>query len=64
MPDEYDTKEAETVSRWTDEMLTNVIPANKESAVNYWNAVNKQDRSQEVKDHFKRCMQREHSKEE
>jgi len=55
---EYRNKEAETVDRWEDRMLCNVIPETKESALKYWNAVNRQDASQEVKEHFKACMQR------
>jgi len=55
---DYESKEAETVDRWTDQMLVNVIPETEESAVKYWNAVCRQDCSEDVKSHFKRCMQR------
>lgn len=55
---DYASKEAETVSNFSDQMLMDIVPMNKESAIRYWNESQRQDASQEVKDHFKACMQR------
>jgi len=56
---DYASKEAETVDRWTDEMLLNVIPETEESARKYLGACNRYDNvSVEVKEHFANCIRR------
>jgi hypothetical protein len=55
---DYQSKEHETVDRWTEDMLLDVIPENEESARKYLGAANYYDCSTEVKEHFANCIRR------
>jgi len=49
---EYQHKEHETVSRWDEEMLLNVVPETEESARKYLAGCNIEDTSKKLKEHF------------
>lgn len=50
---EYDRQ----VAQWPTERLVNLKPMVKEAAVGYWNACHRQNAPEQVKQHFKECMQ-------
>jgi hypothetical protein len=43
---------------WSKQELLALYLHNKEDAIGYWNAVNRMDRSEQVKDHFETQLKR------
>lgn len=55
---EYRTSKDRQIATWSDDLALSVVPMTRESAVGYWNAVNRQDASDRVRDHFRECLGR------
>jgi hypothetical protein len=45
------------VRDWPAKRLVMIVPMTKQSTLDYWNACNRVDASDEVRAHFKECLQ-------
>lgn len=56
--DDYESSYDRQISTWSEDLALCVVPMTRESALGYWNAVNRVECSEGVYEHFRECLSR------
>jgi hypothetical protein len=57
-PSSYESPIEAIAYKWPEDKLLDIKPMTEDSALEYWNCVNRADRSDAVIQHYRECLQR------